>query len=86
MQKNGSLGKVPPDFRVAGRISSQTRPVKSGPNAGKNYTQATAICGPTPMPVLEVVMQWVNRPETQAEYARAAAWHNKTVTRLRELA
>ena len=86
VQKNGSLGKVPPDFRVAGRISGQQREVRSGPNKGRNYTQAGMICGPTPMPVLEAVMRWVQAPEAQAEYARAAAWHNKTVARLRELA
>lgn len=86
VRNNGSLGTVPPDFRVAGRIQSQQRPVKSGPNAGKNYTQAGVVCTPTPMPVLEAVMRWVQTPEAQAEYVKARAWHEKTVARLRELA
>ena len=84
VQQNGSLGKVPPDFRVAGRISSQQRAVKNGQNAGRNYTQAGIICTPTPMPVLEAVMRWVSLPEAQEEYARCVAWHNRTVARLRE--
>jgi hypothetical protein len=85
-QHGGSLGNVPPDFRVCGQLSVQQRQVRSGDNKGKNYTQAGLICKPTPLAVLEALHAWTKRPEAQAEYATARAHHERVVARLKELA
>lgn len=85
-QHGGTLGNVPPDFRVCGQLQVSQRQVRSGDNKGKNYTQAGLICKPTPVAVLEALHAWTKRPEAQAEYAIARAYHERTVARLRELA